>query len=217
MLVIEEPQRVSQLLARYAGRHRVREGVHISDLVLCLRRTYFKQKYQIAPTIEELLYWIVGQGYHELLEGTPLREVAMTEDGITGTVDSLTTDLGYVVPEEFKSTRQSAKRDVRENSWWIRQTAGYAKLFHVTEVRLTPLYIMGNWGKDTTPRLKPLRLVFTQEEIDTYWGWFKARRDLLLCCLEAGEPPQIEKEELPDWFCGACEQSGIKGGYCDVC
>lgn len=80
----------------------MREGIHVSDLVLCLREAYFRKVCPKPPSETQLMFFLDGARRHSALESlSDVRtEVEVEGMGVVGTVDMLGN-----CPIEFKSTR----------------------------------------------------------------------------------------------------------------
>lgn len=111
-------------LTRRYGRER--GGVHVSDLVLCLRESFYRKTQPLPSTVEELGFFVDGAARHSALEGlSGFRcEVPLKRWGIVGTVDMLGD-----YPLEYKSTR--ARSSLPSHYW--RQLKYYCVLLAVDQ------------------------------------------------------------------------------------
>jgi len=197
----------SKLLSRFKVEE-PRTGIHVSDLANpCLRKIYYIRKNLVKPTNEDLLRWLIGKGYHQLLEG-PIQEIELQIDGITGTIDCLERD-GEMLPVEFKSVRASSNKEISEYVWWLEQFQSYLKLFGSNTGLLYVLHLMGNWKPPTEPHLRAYKLWFTDKEISDNWHEMLRRKELLLEALRNNNPPDRTKFE---WACKACSAKEICNG-----
>jgi len=200
MEIFEDQKDASLVLDKF--RKEEREGIHVSDLLFCPRKTYLQKKGLLPPSDEELLYWVIGKGYHSLLEGE-ISEVQLQIDGVIGTLDTIQLEGNLVVPVEFKSTRASSRREVLEMSHWIEQCLAYAKICGVSQVRLRILYLMGDY-RELKPQLKSFILKFTEEEVENFWTKLLSRKHYLQFALENSSPPPPQPKY--DWECQRCPE-----------
>lgn len=96
--------------------------MHVSDLTLCLRASYFKKAQPKPPTEKQMGFFLDGARRHEALEalGDLHSEVKIYALGVTGTIDMVEGRH----PIEFKSTR--AQKILSEH--WFRQLGYYCAL-----------------------------------------------------------------------------------------
>ncbi len=175
-----------------------RKGIHITDLIYCLRKAYFRKILNIPPTEEQVLYYATGLFYHNLFEEN-LREIEIELDGITGTLDCIGFIDDTTIPVEIKTTRISSNKDILDMKHWLIQLKGYAKLIGSSRARLIVLHLVGDW-KNPSPQLLCYDFEFTREEIDENWSWLISRRDILLDALDKGILPSIETR-FAEWEC----------------
>lgn len=98
---------------------KLREGIHVSDLVLCLRQAAARKLYPIPPTQKQLGYFFDGARRHEALQalyGEGIAERKGTFEGVSYSIDIFD---GF--PIEFKTTR--ARAAISEH--WLRQLSYY--------------------------------------------------------------------------------------------
>lgn len=97
-----------------------RDGVHCTDLTLCMRQALFRKLSPVELTMKQIGYFFDGSRRHETLQKLYGRGVAEKEvqfEGVKCTIDIL--DNG--IPIEFKTTR--AATAISEH--WIRQLIFY--------------------------------------------------------------------------------------------
>ncbi len=117
-----------------------REGIHLSDLTLCLMKSFHRKRgYSPPPTREQLALFISGFAFQEYLFKNS-NNAPVVLDGIHCTLD--------VLPGiEVKSTRQSMKRfKPEEMGHWERQILGYCKTLERTEFDLVVFFVCGDYG-----------------------------------------------------------------------
>jgi len=206
--IVEDMKDASFVLSRFKPRER--EKIHVSDLLFCQRRVYLQRKGLLPPTDEELVYWVIGKGYHSLLE-EEISEIELEIDGIRGTIDTIVLERGTLVPVEFKSTRVSSRKRISEMEHWVEQVKAYCYLAGVLEARLRVLYLMGNYRGKLQPEFKSFILRFTKEEIESFWQELLSRRRELERALEGSEIPSPKPRYA--WECERCsERSSCKEG-----
>jgi len=172
-----------------------REGIHLSDLVYCTRKAYWRsQGYRPEPTDEQCLLWLTGYAFQAYM--FPLdKEITYEVDGINCTPDIPT-------GVEVKSTRQSLTNfDFDSMGHWQRQILGYCKALGKLEYDLVVMFVCGNY-KPPFPDLECYHIEATQEEVDTNWALIQRKRDKLVGALMVGVPPPIDCD---DWEWKYCE------------
>jgi CRISPR/Cas system-associated exonuclease Cas4 (RecB family) len=84
-----------------------REGVHVTDLVHCLRRAYYEEIQPVPERVSDVLYRIIGTATHSLLEAGEddnlITELPLEYKGVVGTVDAYYPDTKTIV--DYKTTR----------------------------------------------------------------------------------------------------------------
>lgn len=112
-----EEKLIANLTKEYA---KLREGIHMSDLVLCLRQSLARKLYPLPPTIKQLGYFFDGARRHEALQELYGEDgIAEKEGDFEGVQYSI--DLYDEIPIEFKTTR--ANKALSDH--WMRQLAYY--------------------------------------------------------------------------------------------
>lgn len=135
-----------------------RTGIHLSDLLFCSRKAYFRKLgLSLQPSDELCLLWLTGYAFQAYLfpkdEETsilvggitynPNGETEVTIDGIVCTPDILS---GI----EVKSTRQSMRKFAPESmSHWTRQILGYCKALGKLEYDLVVMFVCGCLSPET--------------------------------------------------------------------
>src|SRR3990167_9563834 len=195
-----------------------REGIHVSDLIYCLRKAWVLRRLgQDRAAVlgetpdEQALVFIIGHSHEALFTKPQLPGGPAERDGITGTTDCFWWWDGLV--GEWKSTRASAKKTPEEMQHYLAQVAAYCAITETTEARLAILHIMGDYwhhtqegreeGRGPSAMLRIWNLRFTQEELDAFWAERLERRDRL----HLEEMPPLESDVSPswdEWECGYC-------------
>ena len=185
-------QRFLKALAE--NRKMPREGIHVSDLVYCLREAYFNRVSPQPPTETQLGFFVDGARRHEALQalGIGVSEAAVERFGVHGRVDILNE-----VPIELKSTR--ARQGVPNH--YVRQLAYYCVL------------TMQHVGFLVIQRLLPgaqpwefWRVEFNIDDIDAYENDLQYNRDLLRDALDRNDPGSLSRLCDEDaWKCRNCQ------------
>lgn len=191
----------AKLLERLeAGYSKLREGVHVSDLVLCPRQSLFRRFDPKPPTSEELSFYIDGAARHRALQalyGDGIAEHEVELEGVSCHVDIY--DDRVI---EYKSTRGA--KAVSEH--WLRQVIYYLLATKTREGTLIVQrinYKKAKSGKPTpfevyTVSVTPLQFEHALED-------FRSRRSAFLAALEAKDMKlaPIWRGE-GDWLCRGC-------------
>ena len=226
-----DPQFAQEVLDKIAVREfSDRSGTHATDLIFCLNKQALRKLRNPKPTDEEILLFSLGWSTQRWLSGSFEPDTVIIKDGIQLSLDSIIVPSeGGKMPQpwELKATYQSSTRDIHENIHWIRQVMGYCCAINSTTAKLTRLSIMGDWKwvfkpkgfKDwseeeqetfklahSRPTLQAWKLEFTQEELDKFWEWMKARRDAYEDILKTGRlvPSVCALASGQEWECKFC-------------
>lgn len=141
MIWIPNPELVQQIYNKIAERIvKERKGIHLSDLDLCLMKSYHrKMGYSPPPSPQQLCLYISGFAFQEyLFKNSNEQEIVV--DGVSCTPD--------VLPGiEVKSTRASMKKFKPEDmDHWVRRILGYCKALNRTEFDLVVFFTAGDYG-----------------------------------------------------------------------
>lgn len=172
-----------------------REGIHLSDLIYCSRKAYWRMK-GMAPsaTDKQCLLWTTGYAFQHWLFPAEI-EVPIQVDGIW-----CSPDISSGI--EVKSTRQSSGNfDFDSMLHWKRQILGYCKALNKLEYDLVVMFVCGNY-KPPFPNLDCWHIVATQEEVDENWLWICSKALILTHALLTNTPPEPDNEP---WECKMCE------------
>lgn len=188
-----------------------RSGIHLSDLVRCLRVAYWNRIDPIPPNDDDALFFILGSGHHSVIQEIfgEAAEVRTSLDGISMTIDVLDGD----VPTELKTTRSSVdKHDqmgiMEAARMYADQTAGYAAAKESMWGRLFVFHLLGKWNPPK-PVLRAYKVRFeSAQDREDYVNWLKARRDLLVESWKTNTiPPGPRfKFECVQWHCKFAER-----------
>jgi len=191
---------INNLTARYS---QPRKGIHVSDLVYCLRASAFRKLSPKPSSEKELSYYCSGKACHDVIEGLhgARREVEHTWEGIVAHFDLLEEEI----PVEIKSSR-SPNREIKKH--WIRQLGYYCAVRGVEHGRLVILYLFPQRAtkENPTPTADMIQTFEVKfQKIEEVRRDLRARRDLLSEALKAGNPalaPTADRETA--WLCDDC-------------
>lgn len=180
---------VSGLQKNFGG---VREGVHVSDLVYCLRGAFFRKVCPVPFTERQLGFFVDGARRHEVLQGLldVKFEVAVEKFGVRGSVDILL-DL----PLELKTTR--ARVSLPDH--YFRQLGYYAVLLGVDGGYLVVMRLNSEvpWEFYTVG--------WSGEEMKKMMEEMKTRAELLRSALAKRDVVCLPKcGPLMEWKCKYC-------------
>jgi len=186
---IEDTQLVNEIQQRLDVK---REGIHLSDLELCLRKSYYRRLSPQPITPKQAWMYATGLGVENYL---------YPQDKPVTVVDRVACSMDYAYGVEIKSTRSSMKNFNPCKPHWVFRMKGYCHAFGLTTFRLTVVFIIPadarTWIFDFTP-----------EEIEDNWQQeVIRRRDILEQALKSGTPPVPDFHQ--DWECSRCELSGF--------
>ena len=180
-----------------------REGIHLSDLTLCLRKPYFRKK-GLSPSIsdEQVLLYISGFGLQGQL--FPL-------NGETYSLDDIKCTPDYIGPNkeliEIKSTRaSSAKFHLEDMAHWLMQVVGYMKVIGVLEADLAVFFITGNYHPPF-PSLDVWTLKASKSEVEANWREILKRKAVLEKALKDDKAPLTEWTQT--WEYRYCENQKL--------
>lgn len=172
-----------------------REGIHLSDLIYCIRKPFWKNKgLTPKPTTDQAVLWLTGFAFQAYMFPHD-EEVTNVVEGIYCTPD---------IPSgiEVKSTRMSAgKFNPEDMNHWIRQMMGYCYVLEKTEYDLVVMFVCGDY-KPPFPSIKSYHFEFTTEEIIDNWNMITDNRDKLLQAYATDTPPEPNPS---DWEWQYCE------------
>lgn len=227
MIVTENPAAFSELIRRAnaynQSLHPRVEGLHVSDLIYCRRKAFYRKMARLAslktgvPMPDEydtdtLVMFMLGHGYHALLEqGIDERKVVIPTPYalVHGTIDGEVRPDGS--PHEFKTTRASSNKPIQEVQHYIEQVASYCLGLGTDHAQLTVIYINGGYNKNGSgmkPTGKTFDLEFTTQELLNWQRELEHRAYDLV----SGRIPSLPCHRT--WECGYCPFNQKVGGPC---
>ncbi|MDP2952177.1 MAG: PD-(D/E)XK nuclease family protein [Chloroflexota bacterium] len=206
-----------------AGEQRAIQGVianprpndHVSDWIVCLRKTFIIRvmgQYSIPP--ETLALFDVGLAWENLLaptapEGTT-RHPGLVLDGIIGTPDWV--EGGRIW--ESKATWSSSNRGPEAHWEWFVQIGAYLYMARLRpeyiqgEAGLAVLWVNGNYAPPAPRGPDRYRVSFTPRELEEHWQTIVSGRNMVerALAVEGPIPPMtVDKTR----FCPRCPVKGV--------
>jgi len=168
------------------------DKIHVSELILCLRLSYFRRRKPKPPTERELSFYLDGARRHEIIEMLygEASEVKIEKGGIVGTVDILDD-----YPVEFKSTRVYKGENFPEH--YLRQIAFYMVLLGKREGRFI---IQNLLPKKDEVSFGTFKITLSEEKFNEYKEEMIKSANLLKNALLADDP-SILPGPKEDWRC----------------
>ena len=195
-MLLEE---ILKRLQNYAAERRS-DKVHVSELVYCLRKAYFRRVQPKPVGLVELGFFIDGARRHAALQALFPQSVVEKEVrklGVIGHIDILS-DL----PIEFKTTR-AMKNILKEH--YVRQLAYYCVLANKESGALL-IYSINDFKEP----FHAYRITLNEDDFSMYERSLKLRRDLLKHALSKKDPSALPAGE--SWECRHCpyfEECGV--------
>jgi len=170
----------------------MREGIHVSDLVYCLREAYFRKVEPAEPSLKQLGFFVDGARRHRVLQellGVE-SEVEVEKYGVVGHVDIL-----LDAPVEIKTTR--ARNALPDH--YFRQLGYYAVMLDVPRGYL----VIQRLNNDSPWEF--YRVEWSKEELQLLDRELKYRADLLRVALNFRDFHMLPRvEESMAWKCRNC-------------
>jgi CRISPR/Cas system-associated exonuclease Cas4 (RecB family) len=175
---------IDKLTEEYSNKER--NGIHVSDLVYCLRETFCRKYMSVPQTLTTLFYFLDGSQRHKGFQGLVPKlenEKSVENFGISGTLDLFAHDIDvYGNTEstiiEIKSTRAKPRGEL--SAHYLRQGAYYCILKNTNKFTLVTQHI--NHGDIIFYDVE-----FTDEELRLYGGDMVAGRNILLKAYSAAD------------------------------
>ena len=170
-----------------------RSEIHVSDLVYCLKKAYFRKKgIKENHDPKELAVKSIGKGHHhiyETLKGA-FRELEVRRYGVVGHID-----LFEDCPIEIKTTRRKLKEIGKIPEHYLRQVAYYCILTQKTRAFLVYVYVV-------KPEIKIYELDYSPC-LEGYSKEFHFRLNLLRRALKEDRPGILAESNFK-WECRYC-------------
>lgn len=214
MRITENP-RAAQTLASFAFQKSQTlraPGVHVSDLVGCLRAYHYKQTLPREYSDEDKLTLLLGQSQHVLLQPVEGSEIhillAFPEGTVYGTVDVYMPEVTELFrhPTEIKTTRSNdLKEPVYGMPHYIEQLASYCLGLKTTHGSLVVWYI---WAMPA--QLRWWDFEFTDQELE---GWRTELGRRLTTIKDSGTMPSVDEHRRGE--CRTCPYYKKNDGPCE--
>ena len=175
-----------------------RNKLHVSDVVYCLRKAFYRRTTGRPPTKKQLVWFLLGEISHKILQelGWEYKEYEISKDGLVGHIDIYDSAIIIEVKTTRKLYRLQFRKDVPET--WMRQIMAYAYMLNKTEVDLLVVY-------DVLATIESYHLKFTEKELEDNWNYLLKRKEILEKALETGVVNGILPETEYKWECRDCE------------
>lgn len=179
-----------------------RDGVHVTDLVLCPREVLFR-KFDPKPITDlELMFYVMGEGHHGVIQGLVEQGVNIIEkeielQGVKGTVDILEAED---VPIEIKTMRT---RKDEAKSHHLKQLSYYMAMMGKNVGLLLYVMLMNFDGRQFVTRtltLNDLELASLRNEISVKAMNF----NVALAARDPFQAQHVKNTEL-SWKCEHCK------------
>ncbi len=168
------------------------DSIHVSDLVYCLRKAFYRRKgYAEKETPESLTVKSLGKGHHHIYETLrdSFKEYEASRYGVVGHLDMFN---GY--PIEIKTTRKKFNEyEVPEH--YLRQIAYYCILTGTKIGYLIYVYVV-------KPKIRVFKIDYS-ETLDRYKYEFFNRLNLLKKALKEDNPSFLDGSNYR-WECRYC-------------
>lgn len=195
--------------------HAREEGVHVSDLIYCLRKAWYRQHGYPEPELppQVKLKMLLGEGLGTLLENGDgeIKAGLRTPYGVLhGTIDLLQKD-GDTIVCELKETRSSSNKSPFDFPHYLEQIASYCVLLETRRARLVSAHLLGDWKGSKEPVMKCWELEFTAAELAAW------ERELVARMAAVVQPAVLPSPyEHYQWECKDCAFNIVNGGECET-
>jgi len=181
-------------LQRLTESNQERDGIHVTDLVYCLREAYWRKKEPVPPTTRTLSFFLDGARRHVVLQELlgEASEVEVEKYGVTGRIDVVHNGI----PVELKTTRSN--KHVPEH--YLKQLGYYAVMLGTQSGYLI---IQRLFGEEP---FEFYRVEWSEDEIKGVGLELLWRSSLLREALKREDPSILpEVEEDVKWKCSTCQ------------
>jgi|GEM_PF-1665764 len=173
-----------------------RKRIHVSDLTLCLRQSFYQKTTPKNHTDQTLSYFVDGARRHLVLQGLTdyKSEVRVERLGVVGTVDMY---ADAVI--EVKTTRGTSAI----SQHWIKQLGYYTAI--INEKTYGYLIIQRLITKGDAKPFEFYRIYYSNEELKKYEEEIQEKTETLKKALETNDETLVPKasSELK-WLCNNC-------------
>ncbi len=192
-----------------------RTGLHVSDLIVCLRQSVLMREYYPDWNVETLYMFTLGRAFEKIIfsmllpESTQEYEVKQAIEGVDdpleGHIDFGTDTLDYECKttwSKLPKTDDEVDQLFSKNWYWEEQAGMYAVMRRRTACRFAVLHI----PTFPTPTLRIYRVEWTKQELAEIWHAAEQRARY--------KQEQARKGLLPartvhKWACERCPVEGV--------
>jgi CRISPR/Cas system-associated exonuclease Cas4 (RecB family) len=166
-------------------------GIHVTDLVYCLRQAFYRKTQPKTPTDVQLGYFLDGACRHRALQSliNVESEVHVSGLGVTGSIDIMDK-----IPVEFKSTRGKGVPD-----HYYRQLGYYCILTNNTR----GILVIQRINDKMTP-FEFIDVELEPSDVENLRREIMERRSALEIALDSGSPDGLIHIAEP-WKCETCQ------------
>ena len=210
----EEVHWEDSLIKEYTDDQRHLDGkVHVSDLIICMRRPEIIREYEPQWTMRSLLMFTFGKSFEKFVFKAILpeatREIEVEEDGIVGHIDFGVGDVGTDDMDfECKLTWTKERDDPNElfdKQWyWLEQAGTYAVMRRRYSCRFAVIHIP-SWPM---PTLRIYKVTWTKEELGDLWSIMQKRKEYYLGMKAQAKLPHKTQHTQ---YCKSCPVEQICG------
>lgn len=194
----EDFEEEKAIIERISAPHRDYSGIHTGKLVVCLRRTYWRET-GVPETADDALQvrFALGRVSEDVLDLGEVKQPMKELDGIIRTPDGI--DGEWII--EKKRTIRSSNRRLSDFPMWLKECKASCKVFSKNKVKLRVLFEMGDWKRPIKPTIKVWKLYFDNDEIEENWTGLVIMKEELEYCIANRILPDMTGEE---WECKSC-------------
>ncbi len=181
-----------------------REGMHASDLDLCLGKPYYRKTMPLPVSDSSIAAFMLGYAFQHEMTGEP-EDIEGELEGIKVSLDSSHSNSdGSIDILEFKSTMEAleTKDGTRftptRHAHWMRRAMTYCKVFGVNKVRYIILFLIGR-------KINEWTVSFSLEEITANWQEMLMRKGIVEKAIADKVYPVPDFHE--SWECAWCENN----------
>ena len=192
---VELKERLVGTLKKKYGSERT--GVHVTDLIYCLREVYYRKKMPQPITETDLMFFVDGAERHSIIQGLTgfEAEKKVKYGNVVGSIDMIA-EGPSLCPVEIKSTR--ANKDIPPH--YFKQLSYYCAMLG-SEVGFIVIQRINN-------REKPwevVRVEWTGDELAETRRELFERSTLLLNAFSDDDPSLLPKRwPRMEWKCNYC-------------
>lgn len=196
MKIIENTTLLAEFITKLENKYSsvIRTNIHVSDLLYCMRKSYYQRVNPKPLTEKEMGYFLDGANRHRAIQGLSNMEYEkkVKKYGVVGSID-----LFNKIPIEYKSTRMS--NGISDT--YIKQLGYYCTLLNKKK---GILIIQRLLVKDKSP-FEVYNIKYDKEDIDTYKKEIKYKSKIFATTLKNNNVSILDKPISKDiWLCDNC-------------